>query len=39
MLATLRCRSVREQVVSMPPHDQPSNSLLQIRIRAVKHAA
>jgi hypothetical protein len=39
MLATLRCCSVREEVLSLPPHDRPSENLLQTLIRVVKHAA
>jgi hypothetical protein len=39
MLATLRCCSMREEVLSMPPHDQPSENLLQTLIHVVKHAA
>lgn len=39
MLATLRVSCVREEVLSMPPHDQPSQKLLQTLMRVVKHAA
>jgi hypothetical protein len=39
MLATLRVCSVREEVLSMPPHDRPSENLLQTLIHVVKHAA
>lgn len=39
MLSTLRVCSVREKVLSMPPHDQPSVNLLQTLLHVVKHAA
>jgi hypothetical protein len=39
MRATPRCCSVRAEVLSMPPHDRPSENLLQALIHVVKHAA
>lgn len=39
MLATLRWCSVCQEVLTMPPHDRPSENLLHTLIHVIKHAA